>query len=185
MILKVARLGHPVLREIAEPIPEAEIGSADVQRLIDDMIETMYDQAGVGLAAPQVHVSRRILVLEAEGGHPRYPDAPGVPLQILINHEILEASEEMDEDWEGCLSLPDIRGKVPRHKTIRVRAFDREGKRVEFEASDFHARIIQHEGDHLDGKVFVDRMTDMQSLVFLSEFSRFAEEEREAVESAD
>lgn len=185
MILEVAKLGNPILREKSLPVSEEELRSPEIQKLIDDMIETMRDHSGVGLAANQVHVAKRILVLESAGAHPRYPEAPLVPLQVLVNHEIIEASEEMVEDWEGCLSLPDLRGKVPRHRTIKIRALDREGRKLEFTAEDFHARVIQHEGDHLNGLVFLDRMTDLSSLAFISELHRIADpKEREAAEAA-
>ncbi len=183
MILEVAKLGNPILRALALPVTKEELRSPEIRTLIDDMIETMRDHSGVGLAANQVHAAKRILVLEVAGAHPRYPEAPPLPLQVLVNHEITEASEEMEENWEGCLSLPDLRGKVPRHRTVKIRALDRKGRTLEFTAGDFHARIIQHEGDHLDGLVFLDRMKDLSSLAFLSELHRIADpEEREAAD---
>jgi peptide deformylase len=171
-ILKVARLGHPVLRNIASPLSIAEIRSAPMQRLIDDMIETMKEYSGVGLAADQVHESRQIAVLEVSD-NPRYPDKPRVPLTVLINPRITQLSEETEEDWEGCLSIPDLRGRVPRFKSIRVQACDREAQELDFVAHGFHARVIQHEWDHLNGKVYLDRMRDLSSLAFLAEFARF------------
>ncbi len=177
MILKVACLGNPVLREPARPFSAEEIAAPQTQHLIDDMIETMRDHEGVGLAAPQVHVSRRLVILEVDGEQPRYPEAPPIPLQVLVNPEILDPSPDTKEDWEGCLSVPDLRGKVPRHRAIRVRAFDRDGKKLEFTVEDFHARVIQHECDHLDGRVFLDRMTDLTTLTYLSEFVRYATDE--------
>jgi peptide deformylase len=111
MILKVARMGHPVLRQQAEPIPPEQITSPEVQDFIDDMIETMYDYDGAGLAAPQVHVSKQIVVMEVSK-NPRYPNAPAIPLTVYINPEITPLTEEMDEDWEGCLSVPGLRGRV-------------------------------------------------------------------------
>ncbi len=174
-ILKVARLGHPILRKISAPVPAKEIGSPALQRFIDDLIETMREHDGVGLAAPQVHESKRIVVFEVER-NPRYPDAPSIPLTVLINPEITVVDKEMDEDWEGCLSVPDLRGKVPRHRAVRVKALDRRGKVLDFPAKDFHARVVQHECDHLDGKVFLDRMRDFSSLMYLTEFYRYAEQ---------
>jgi peptide deformylase len=171
-ILKVARLGHPVLRKIAAPLSVAEIQSASIQRFIDDMIETMKEYNGVGLAADQVHESKQIAVLEV-ADNPRYPEKPPVPLTVLINPRIAQLTEETEEDWEGCLSIPDLRGRVPRFKSIRVQALDREGREVSFTAHDFHARVIQHEWDHLNGKVYLDRMRDLSSLTFLAEFARF------------
>jgi peptide deformylase len=171
-ILKVARLGHPVLRKITAPLSVSEIQSASIQRLIDDMIETMKEYNGVGLAADQVHESRQIAVLEV-ANNPRYPEKPPVPLTVLINPQITPLSEETEEDWEGCLSIPDLRGRVPRYKSIRVQALDRNGSQMSFAAYDFHARVIQHEWDHLNGKVYLDRMRDLSSLAFLAEFARF------------
>jgi len=171
-ILKVARLGHPILRQLAEPVPPEGIGAPAVQRLIDDLIETMIEYDGAGLAAPQVHVSQQIVVFEVEG-NPRYPDAPSIPLTVLINPKITPATQDMDEDWEGCLSLPDLRGKVPRHTQVRVEAYDRHGKKLNYVAKDFHSRVAQHECDHLLGKVFIDRMRSLESLSFLHEFARF------------
>jgi peptide deformylase len=171
-ILKVARLGHPVLRKIAAPLSVTEIQSEPIQKFIDDMIETMKEYNGVGLAADQVHESKQIAVLEV-ADNPRYPEKPPVPLTVLINPQITPLSEETEDDWEGCLSVPDLRGKVPRFKSIRVQALDRNGREVSFTAYDFHARVIQHEWDHLNGKVYLDRMRDLSSLAFLAEFARF------------
>ena len=171
-ILKVARLGHPGLRKIAAPLSVTEIQTAPIQRLIDDMIETMKEYNGVGLAADQVHESKQIAVLEV-ADNPRYPEKPPVPLTVLINPQIAPLSEETEDDWEGCLSIPDLRGRVPRFKSIRVQALDRNGREVSFAAYDFHARVIQHEWDHLNGKVYLDRMRDLSSLAFLTEFARF------------
>ena len=173
MILKAGRIGHPILRTKASPVDPVEIKTPEFRRLLDDMIETMREYDGVGIAATQVHVAKRAAVLEVSGEHPRYPDAPNIPLQILINPEILECSNAIEEDWEGCLSVPGLRGRVPRAKEIRVRALDENGGELEFTAADFHARIIQHECDHLEGLVYLDRMTDLKSLSFLEEFRRF------------
>ena len=171
-ILKVARLGHPVLRRITTPLSIADIQSAPIQRFIDDMIETMKEYNGVGLAADQVHESKQIAVLEV-ADNSRYPEKPHVPLTVLINPQITNLSEEIEEDWEGCLSIPDLRGRVPRCKSIQVQALDRDGRAVSFSAAGFHARVIQHEWDHLNGRVYLDRMRDFSSLTFLAEFARF------------
>jgi peptide deformylase len=172
MILKVARLGHPVLRKIAEPVPLEQITTPAVQQFIDDLIETMYEYDGAGLAAPQVHVSQQIVVMEVSQ-NPRYPQAPAIPLTVYINPEITPLTENMDEDWEGCLSVPGMRGRVPRYTKIRLRAYNRQGKRVDFVAEGFHARVIQHECDHLQGKVYIDRMRDTSSLMFIEEFMKY------------
>lgn len=171
-ILKVARLGHPVLRKVTEAVSQPELQSPALQKFIDDMIETMKEYDGVGLAADQVHESKQIAVLEV-ADNPRYPEKPRVPLTVLVNPTITPLSEDMEEDWEGCLSIPDLRGMVPRYKSVRVQALDRDGKAVDFVADEFHARVIQHEFDHLNGKVYLDRMRDFSTLTFLQEFARY------------
>lgn len=171
-ILKVTRLGHPVLREVTANVPLEELRNPAMQKLIDDMIVTMKEYDGVGLAADQVHESLQVAVLEV-AENPRYPNKPKVPLTVLVNPRITPLSEETEDDWEGCLSIPDLRGRVPRYKSIRVQAFDRHGKELDFVANDFHARVIQHEYDHLNGKVYLDRMRDLSTLTFLQEFTRY------------
>lgn len=171
-ILKVTRLGHPVLRKVTENVSERELQSPALQKFIDDMIETMKEYDGVGLAADQVHESKQIAVLEV-ADNPRYPEKPRVPLTVLVNPTITPLSEDMEEDWEGCLSIPDLRGMVPRYKSVRVQALDRQGKEIDFVANEFHARVIQHEFDHLNGKVYLDRMRDFSTLTFLQEFARY------------
>jgi peptide deformylase len=171
-ILKVARLGHPILRQVAEPVSPEAIGAPEVQRLIDDMLETMEEYDGAGLAAPQVHVSRRVVIYGVHQ-NPRYPDAEEVPLTVLVNPKITPATKDVDEDWEGCLSVPDLRGRVPRFTRVRVEAYGRDGGPLRFVAEGFHARVVQHECDHLDGKVYLDRMRSMDSLAFLPEFHRY------------
>jgi peptide deformylase len=167
-ILKIARIGHPVVRQKARPLTEAEIGSAEIQRLIDDMRETMYDYEGVGVAAPQVHVSLRLAVLEVAASDERADER--VPFTVLINPEVTPLSKKMVTGFEGCLSVPDLRGPVPRPERVRLLALDREGRPFSVEASGFHARVIQHECDHLDGHVYLDRMPDLRELAFLKEF---------------
>lgn len=170
MILKVARIGHPVVRRAARPVAEEAIATPDFQRLIDDMVETMREYEGVGLAAPQVHVGLRLAVLEVEASDERARDA--VPLTVLINPRIVPLGEERLAGWEGCLSIPDLRGEVPRLAKLRLLALDRAGRPYTVEAEGFHARVIQHECDHLDGRVYLDRMEGLRSLSFLSEFER-------------
>lgn len=173
-ILKVAKLGNPVLREIADAVPVEAIKGHEIQQLIRDMVETMREYRGIGLAAPQVHRSLQIAVIE-ELDDPEKGD--GTPLQVLINPALTIVSERLEEDWEGCLSIPDLRGRVPRYAEIRVRAFDQAGRKVELKALGFHARVIQHEHDHLLGKVFLDRMGGFESLTYLKEFSRYWQKE--------
>jgi peptide deformylase len=169
-ILKVARIGNPVVRETARPVEQ--LGSPHIQRLIDDMIETMHEHDGVGLAAPQVHVSLRLAVIEVPSSDEQAED--GVPLTVLVNPVVTPISDERSEGWEGCLSIPELRGVVPRFARIRLEAMDREGRAYVAEASGFFARVIQHECDHLDGIVYLDRMEDLRSLAFLREFERYA-----------
>jgi peptide deformylase len=178
-ILKVARLGHPVLRRVAEPVPRSEIAHLEIQRLIDDMVETMHEYVGVGLAAPQVHISRQIAVLECES-HPRYPDMARIPLMVIINPVLTPVSDEMATDWEGCLSIPDFRGVTPRYAAMRLEAYGRKGERIDLVAKDFFARVLQHETDHLNGKVYMDRMGDLTTLCHLQEWSRYWLEREEA-----
>ncbi|HYB96560.1 MAG TPA: peptide deformylase [Vicinamibacterales bacterium] len=167
-ILKVARMGHPVLRAKARTVDKSEIKNAAVQQFIDSMIDTMYEYSGVGLAAPQVHESLRIFVamLDADGR------GEGDAL-AFINPEITIVGSETVEGWEGCLSIPDIRGRVPRAQYIKVSAFDRTAKRFELDLKDFPARVVQHETDHLDGVLFFDRMKRFESLTYLEEYSRY------------
>jgi peptide deformylase len=169
-ILKVARMGHPVLRAVARALTPADIRTNDIQRLIDDMIETMVEYHGVGLAAPQIHEGLRLFVADL-GAHDE-GRGESEPVTI-INPEIVPVGADIVEDWEGCLSIPDIRGRVPRSRAIKVRALDRWGKRVELSVEDFSARVIQHETDHLDGILFLDRMRGFDSLTFLDEYARY------------
>jgi peptide deformylase len=169
-ILKVARMGHPVLRAKTRSLEKPEIRSAVIQKLIDDMIDTMTEYRGVGLAAPQVHEGVRLFVAALDPGDDEEEDAEPV---VVINPEITIVGSDVVEDWEGCLSIPDIRGRVPRAREIKVRAFDRSGARIELSAHDFPARVIQHEADHLDGVLFFDRMTSLESMTFLDEYSRY------------
>ena len=171
-ILKVARMGHPVLRAKARPLERPEIRGAVVQKLIDDMIDTMVEYHGVGLAAPQVHEGLRIFVAALGDRDEDEEEGEAEPL-ALINPEITVVGSDLVEDWEGCLSIPDVRGRVPRAREIKVRAYDRTGDRIELRAHDFAARVIQHETDHLDGVLFFDRMRSFESLTFLDEYSRY------------
>ena len=167
-ILKVARMGHPVLRARGRSVEPAELKHPLLQKLIDDMIETMHEYNGVGLAGPQVHENLRIFVamLDEEPG----PKSEAV---AVINPQIVPVSENKAEGWEGCLSIPEIRGMVPRYIDITVRALDRKGRAVEIPLKNFAARVAQHETDHLDGILFFDRMTSMQSLTYMDEYSRY------------
>lgn len=169
-ILKVARLGHPVLRAKARGLDRADIKRPAVQSLIDDLIETMSEYRGVGLAAPQVHESVRLFVATIDPADGEHGEPEPV---VIINPEITLVGSEIIEDWEGCLSVPDIRGRVPRTREIMLRAFDRRGERMELHVHSYPARVIQHETDHLDGILFFDRMRSFDSLTFLDEYSRY------------
>ena len=166
-ILKVSHLGHPVLRMQTKRLPKDALASPAIQTLIDNMMETMVEYYGVGLAANQVHESLAIAVIESHG--PRGI----IPMTVLVNPEVTILDEQQVEDWEGCLSIPDLRGRVPRYRRLRVDALDRHGKKIQFVAEDFFARVIQHEWDHLMGKVYLDRMRELQTLTHLQEFQRY------------
>lgn len=187
-ILKIARMGHPVLRRPAAPVEDPR--AAAVRGLIDDMIETMHDAEGTGLAAPQVHEPRRIVVFFVAGERARAGEAAGdgdgdgeaaggrdVPLTVLVNPGYEPLGEEMEEAWEACLSVPGLAGRVPRYTRIRYWGRDADGRAVERRAAGFHARVVQHELDHLDGILYPERMRDMRTLVFTSELNRSTPEE--------
>jgi peptide deformylase len=164
--LRIAKLGNPVLRQIAAPVDPRTIRTYDIQQFIDNLIETMLAEPGIGLAAPQVSRSIQLVVMGCEG-------EDGFPQTVLINPNIVFYGPEQVENWEGCLSVDGLRGKVTRPSVVRVQALDRHGKSMDFEATGLYAVCIQHEMDHLIGKVFLDRMTDMSTLTQLPEFSKY------------
>ncbi|MCB8875108.1 peptide deformylase [Acidisoma silvae] len=174
-ILKIARMGHPVL--LQEALPVEDVASPEIQRLIDDMIETMMDAGGIGLAAPQVHVPLRLFVFHvpaaraAEGEGESQDD--GLPPQALINPVITPISPEQRLGWEGCLSIPGLRAAVPRFAQITYSGLDRSGASLERNASGLHAVVIQHEYDHLDGVLYPMRMSDFSLMGFNEELARF------------
>lgn len=171
-LLKIATVGHPVLREPTHEIGVEELRSEEMQRFIDDMIETMRDANGAGIAANQVHRSLRIAVIEV-GRNPRYPYKPPISLRVLVNPRIEVLDDEVFENNEGCLSVPGIRGNVYRHVHIRVSYLDRDGEPVVEEQKGLSAGTFQHELDHLDGKLFLDRVTDPTTLTTWEHFERF------------
>ncbi len=173
-VLKIAKVGNPVLRKLAEPVDPKEIGSRAMQRFIDDMLETMVAKEGIGLAAPQVSRSQQIVVMECQG-------EGGFPQTILINPTIVYYGPQQIEMWEGCLSVDGLRGKVTRPSMVRVQGLDRKGTPVDIEASGLYAICIQHEIDHLYGKLFLDRMTDLSTLAQLEEFEQFWRKEHAPV----
>jgi peptide deformylase len=173
-ILKVANMGHPVLRLKAKPIKKPDLASGELRRLVADMLETMREYDGVGLAAPQVHASVRLVVVGSEA-NPRYPGAPVIPVRILVNPVVTPLTDETIRWWEGCLSVPGLRGLVIRPRKVKVRALDISGAPVSFTAEGFEAVVVQHETDHLDGFLYPDRMKDIKKLVFEREYGRFHE----------
>ena len=172
--LQIAKLGNPVLRKIAAPIDLREIRTYDIQQLIDNLFETMLAEPGIGLAAPQVSRSIQLVVMACEGEE-------GFPQTVLINPKIVFYGPQQVENWEGCLSVDGLRGKVTRPSVVRVQALDRQGKSIDFEATGLYGVCIQHEMDHLIGKVFLDRMTDMSTLTQLPEFSKYWQEDASPV----
>ena len=169
---KIATIGHPVLRQVAREVSREELGAAPMQRLIDDLVETMRDAAGAGIAANQVHEPVRVCVIEIQN-NPRYPYKPNWPLTVLVNPVVEPTTTETFGNYEGCLSVPNLRGEVPRFTSVRVRALDRAGKDVAFEVRGLTAGTFQHELDHLDGKLFVDRVVDTRTLCTWTDFERF------------
>ena len=176
MILKVTRLGHPVLRQKAQSLSPEEITSAQTKGFLEDLFETMHEYDGIGIAAPQVHVSLAVAILGV-GSSPRYPHAPEVPETVLINPKIKPLSKKIVTDWEGCLSVEGFRGQVPRWHSIEVESYNPKGEKVRFRADGFYARVIQHECDHLQGKVYLDRMKNLLTLTHSKEFDRYWSDE--------
>jgi peptide deformylase len=180
-LLKIARMGHPVLATLAQAVCDPQ--SPEIRRLVNDMVETMMDANGAGLAAPQVHVPLRLVVFQAPGERAD----PGLsederfdhtaPLTILINPEITVLDGETEGGWEGCLSVPGLRGWVERAAHIRYRGLGADGQPIERTARGFHARVVQHEVDHLDGRLYPGRMADLSKLIFESEIRHFAQAE--------
>jgi peptide deformylase len=165
-VREVLRMGHPVLRQRAKPV-EA-FGTPELRELVADMTETMKAKNGAGLAAPQIGVSQRVVIFGV-AANPRYPDAEAVPFTVLVNPKLVMLTREVEEDWEGCLSVPGLRGVVPRYTKLRYAGFDAEGNPIERVAEGFHARVVQHECDHLDGILYPQRMTDLGKLGFIEE----------------
>ena len=173
---KIATIGHPVLRQPARELTREELGSAPLQRLVDDMVDTMRDASGAGIAANQVYEAVRVCVIEIKD-NPRYPYKPNWPLTVLVNPVVVPTTDETFMNFEGCLSVPNLRGQVPRFTGVRVRAWDRRGEDLDFEVKGLTAGTFQHELDHLDGKLFVDSVTDTKTLCTWADFDRFHKEE--------
>ena len=164
-VREILKMGDPRLLRVAAPV--VEFGSLELQALITDLLDTMRAASGAGLAAPQIGVDRAAVVFGFEH-NPRYPQAEPVPQTILLNPVIVPLSEEQTEDWEGCLSVPGLRGRVPRYTSIRYSGRDAEGRAIERTATGFHARVVQHECDHLIGKLYPMRIRDFTSFGFTS-----------------
>lgn len=165
-VREVLRMGHPVLRSRAQPVER--FGTPELAALLEDMKDTMAAKNGAGLAAPQIGVGQRVVIFGVQH-NPRYPDAEEVPFTVLVNPRIVLLAREVEEGWEGCLSVPGMRGLVPRYTKLRYSGFDGEGRPIEREAEGFHARVVQHECDHLDGILYPQRMTDLSKFGFNEE----------------
>jgi len=170
-LLKIAVVGNPVLRQVARKVTREELDSEAMQRFIDDLIETMRDANGAGLAAIQVYEPAQICAIEVKD-NPRYPYKPNVPLTVLVNPVITPLTEESFANYEGCLSVPDLRGVVDRVTEIRVQAWDRHGNEIDKVVRGLTAGTFQHEVDHLQGKLFLDRVKDTTTLCTWKEFER-------------
>lgn len=167
---EVVRLGHPVLRQVAEPVEQHRFGTRFLRDLSRDLLRTMFESKGMGLAAPQIAVALRVFAYFVPGDG----DDDEVSPRVVVNPNLAFGGERTAPGWEGCLSIPDLRGMVPRYPTLVMTAMDVDGASIRVEAEGLHARVIQHEYDHLDGVVFLDRMPDMRQLMFEDEWDRFA-----------
>jgi peptide deformylase len=172
-IRRIIKMGHPLLREVARPLPAEEIGSEAINALIADMVDTLHDYGGVGLAAPQVAEPVRLAIIEIPGGPTRYGEMPAMPLSVFINPVIEVVDQAAAGFWEGCLSVPGLRGYVERPQHVRVSYMTETGEQKQLELQGFPATVFQHEFDHLDGKLFVDRVADTRLLAFDQEFERY------------
>jgi peptide deformylase len=159
-------MGHPILRERALPVEQ--FGTPELHELLQDMTETMAAKNGAGLAAPQIGVGQRVVIFGVDK-NPRYPDAEEVPFTVLVNPKLVMLTREVEEDWEGCLSVPGMRGIVPRYTKLRYTGFDIDGNPIDRVAEGFHARVVQHECDHLDGILYPQRITDFTKFGFIEE----------------
>ncbi|HLF32362.1 MAG TPA: peptide deformylase [Xanthomonadales bacterium] len=165
-VREIIRMGHPTLRQVARPLVLEELSSRFIDQLIRDMVDTLHQAGGIGLAAPQVNESLRLAIIEIPGGESRYGEIPAMPLTVFVNPEIEVLDGGSAGCWEGCLSVPGLRGFVERPQHIRVRSLDLRGNRLETELHGFFATVLQHEFDHLDGKLYLDRLKDTRLLVF-------------------
>lgn len=175
-VRKIIRMGHPTLRQVARPLSSDEIASTELSNLVADMIDTLRDYGGIGLAAPQINESIRLVIVEIAGGETRYGELPSLPLTVFVNPEVEVVDPSVAGYWEGCLSVPGLRGFVERPQHIRVKALDTAGVEHSTELEGFLATVFQHEFDHLDGKLYIDRISDTTKLVFEEELERYGED---------
>ena len=172
-VRKIIRMGHPTLRKPARRLEARELKSPEIGRLVNDMIDTLNDAGGIGLAAPQIDEPVRLAIIEIDGGQSRYGEIPAMPLTVFVNPTIEIVDPKAAGYWEGCLSVPGLRGWVERPQFVRVSYQDLNGKKHAIELKGFLATVFQHEFDHLDGKLYIDRMTDPTKLVFEEEYLRY------------
>jgi peptide deformylase len=181
-VRKIIRMGHPMLRKVAQPLPREQLGSDWLARLLQDMQDTLYDYGGIGLAAPQIAEPWRVAIIEIAGGMTRYGELPHLPLTAFVNPVVEVVDPAVAGYWEGCLSVPGLRGFVERPQHVRVRYTTLEGQTAEIELTGFLATVFQHEFDHLDGKLYIDRIADPSLLSFEEEYRRYLEPQEQTVE---
>jgi peptide deformylase len=172
-VREIIRMGHPTLRKRARELSDTEIGSAAVRRLVEDMVDTLHDAGGIGLAAPQIDEPVRLAIIEIPGGPSRYGEIPAMPLTVFVNPHIEVVDPARAGYWEGCLSVPGLRGFVERPQHVHVRARDLANRPIELELKGFLATVFQHEFDHLDGRLYIDRMDDPTRLMFEEEYLKY------------
>ena len=172
-VRKVMRMGHPVLRQTARPLTTSELHAPDMPQFIQDMVDTLHDYGGIGLAAPQIGEPIRLLIIEMRGGSTRYGELAAMPLTVYINPEIEVLNPATAGFWEGCLSVPGLRGFIERPQHLGVRYIDLAGKQKQIELKGFQATCFQHEFDHLNGRLYIDRITDLTRLAFDDEYMRY------------
>ncbi len=179
-VRKIIRMGHPTLRRVSRELKVEEIGSDEVHRLVADMIDTLHDYGGIGLAAPQVNEPIRLAIIEIPGGQTRYGDIDSLPLTVFVNPHIEVLNTTTAGFWEGCLSVPGLRGFVERPQHVKVTSKNLRGEEQNHEFEGFLATVFQHEFDHLDGKLYIDHITDLTKLAFETEYERYVDVEEEA-----
>jgi len=172
-VRKIIRMGHPNLRVPAEPVPASAIGSDALNRLINDMVDTLHDYGGIGLAAPQIDEGLRLAIIEIPGGATRYGEIEPLPLTVFVNPELHVLDPTAEGYWEGCLSVPGLRGFVERPQHVRVDYTTADGERKRIEMQGFWATVLQHEFDHLDGRLYIDHINDPTKLMFEEEYERY------------